>query len=96
MYENVAIITQIWHSTKILFYKDKQCTKSPHSSLKYHNKVPYKHSKLMKKMPQLFNLAWSNILVYMHLQPMVPDHGTKNEKNPSNPHGGICKARWKD
>ena len=29
------------------------------------------------------------ILFYMHQQPMVPDHGTQYEENPSSHHGGM-------
>ena len=33
----------------------------------------------------------SQILFYMHQQPMVPDHGTQYEENQSSHHGGICE-----
>ena len=41
----------------------------------------------MKKYPLLL----SQILFYIHQCPMVPDHGTQYEDNPSSPHGGMCE-----
>ena len=36
-------------------------------------------------------LAQSQILFYMHQWPMVCDHGTQYEENPSGHHGGMRK-----
>ena len=43
------------------------------------------HSKFMKKIATIS----SQIRFYVHQQPMVPDHGTQCEENPSSHHGGM-------
>ena len=95
MYEKVAIITQSWAQTQMLFYKHEQrmvlvWTKSPHSSLKYHNT-----QNLWKNNHNYSNLAQSQILFYMHEQPMLPDHGMQYEESASSHHGGMLKDRLK-
>ena len=41
--------------------------------------------------PNYSNLAWSQILFYVHQQTTVPDQGINYEENPSSYHGGMCE-----
>ena len=96
MYEKLAAITQIWQRAKCYFTSMNNASNLI--------TVPYmktittffseisQHSKfILKNCHNQSNLAQSQILFYVHQQPMVPDHGTQYEGNPSSHHGGKHK-----
>ena len=58
------------------------------------------HSKCKKNGHNYSNLTQSQILFYLHQQPMVPDYCTQFEENPSSHHGRMHDnghpAGWTD
>ena len=67
------------------------CTKyeqNHHILLQY---ITTNTQKLLINSHNYSNLSQSQILFYMHEQPMVPDHGTQYEENPASHHGGILE-----
>ena len=56
---------------------------------KYGN-IPVIYS-LVKAEFWLFEVQLRRLGLYMHQQPMVPDHGTQYKENPSSKHGGMHK-----
>ena len=59
------------------------------SSLAVPNLSNYGHLWYLRE--EWVDLVQSQILFYMHQQPMVPDHATKYEENPSSHYGGMCE-----
>ena len=95
----MAIITQIWHRAKLYFTSillkqlivPDYCTTYEQN---YHILVwdiTRNTQNLCKNCHIYSNLAQSQILFYMHQQPMVPDHGTQYKENPFSYHGGMHK-----
>ena len=91
MYEKVAIV-QIWHRTRSYFIGMNN--KWYMITVRNMNKICTffqisQHSNFIKNNCHNYsNLAQNRILFYMHQQqPMVPDHGTQYEENPSSHHG---------
>ena len=96
MYEKLAIITQIWQ--KVNFYFTSMSNTSFLITVQDMKKITtfFKHSKFRKNYHNYTNLAQSQNLFYMHQQPVVPDHGTQHEGNPSSHHGGMHEDGWMD
>ena len=69
--------------------------KSPHSSLRYHNK----HSKFRKQIAiitQIWHRAKFYFICISSPWYLIMVHCTIYEENPSNHHGGMCKDRETD
>ena len=95
MYENVAIITQIWHRAKCNFTNNAWYL----ITRLILNKITTFFAKISQQPLKIYeqnshnysNLAESQILFYKNQWPMVSDHGTQYEENQSSHHGGICE-----
>ena len=83
--------------SQIVFYKHEQgmvhvhdnCTKYEQNHDNFSEIQQQSTQNLGKNCHNYSNLAQSQILCYMHQQPMVPNHSTRYEENPSTYHGGI-------
>ena len=95
MYEKVSIITQPWHRAKC-YFTHEQCM-VPDNCIKYEQSHHIFCSEISKQALYIYEkiaiifLIWhkSQILLYTHQGPMVPDHGTQYEENPASHHIGM-------
>ena len=98
MYEQVALITQIWHSTRGYFtsMSNTWCLITVPSM----NKITIFLSDISQLTLTIYenychnysNVIQSQILLD-NQQTIAHDHGTQYEENPATHHGGMCKYR---
>ena len=90
MYETVTIITQSWQRAKCYFTVPNMIEQNHHIQLW---DITTNTQNLWKQYHHYSNWAQSQILFYMHQQPLLPDHhhSTQYEENPSSHHGGKHK-----
>ena len=97
-------IQNVWKKwPQLLKFGTAKCSFTSMSGPWYLITVPYKQNHILRDITtntenlwnnshNYSNLAPSQILFYMHLWPMVPDHGTQYEKYPSS--HGMEECAW--
>ena len=96
MFEKQAIIIQIWHKAKCYFtgmsntwYMITVPNLNKITTVNMAMDITTNTQNVWKNCHNYSNMAYSQILFYMHKRPMVPDHGTQYEENPYSHHGGM-------
>ena len=92
----MGIISQIWHKAKCYFIVQAWyliIVPNMNQIITFFSDIS---QQTLKHCHNYSNLAQSQILFYMHQQPMIPDHGTQYEENPASHHGRMNKDRHPD